>query len=119
MALYLVAPAIDLSIELQISEPVEQALAIQWERLHDRAARDAFCRRMTSQLDGVIPESIDWDIKEPSPAQLSFAMALSKELDVPIPPDALRFRGSMFEFLEAHSRMAKERRESKRADKRA
>ena len=92
MALYLVAPAIDLSIELQISEPVEQALAIQWERLHDRAARDAFCRRMTSQLDGVIPESIDWDIKEPSPAQLSFAMALSKELDVPIPPDALRFR---------------------------
>lgn len=113
MSLYLVAPGLDLSIELLISDQVEQALSLQWERLKDRAAREAFCRRMTQQLDSVIPESIDWDIKEPTPAQLSYAMVLSKQLDVPIPPDALRYRGQMHEFLEKHAQRSKELRASK------
>lgn len=68
---------------------------------------------MTQQLDSVIPKSIDWDIKEPTPAQVSFAMALSKQLDVAIPPDALRYRGHMHEFLEIHSPQPKARREQK------
>lgn len=110
MTLYLVDPGQDLSIELFISENVERALALQWERIKDRAARDAFCRRMTSQLESVIPDSIDWDIKEPTSAQISFAMVLSKELDVPIPPEALRFRGNMHEFLDKHSQLAKAKR---------
>lgn len=114
MTLFLVAPGLDLSIELPISDQVEQALAIQWERLKDRTSRDAFCRRMTQQLDSVIPESIDWDIKEPTPAQLSFAMVLSKELDVAIPPEALRYRGNMHQFLEKHSLLSKTRREQKK-----
>lgn len=100
MALYLVDLGQDMSIELFLSESVERALALQWERIKDRTAREAFCRRMASHLESVIPDSIDWDIKEPTSAQVSFAMALSKELDVPVPPEALRFRGSMHEFLE-------------------
>ena len=115
MSLYLVAPGLDMSIELFISDQVEQALALQWERLKDRAAREAFCRRMTQQLDGVIPESIDWDIKEPTQAQVSYAMVLSKELDVPIPPEALRYRGNMHEFLEKHSLLSKMKRTNKAA----
>ena len=113
MALYLVDPGQDLSIELYLSESVERALALQWERIKDRSARDAFLRRMTSQLESVIPESIDWDIKEPTSAQVSFAMVLSKELHVPIPPEALRFRGNMHEFLDKHSQLAKAKREKK------
>lgn len=110
MSLYLVAPALDLSIELVVAEHVEKALALQWERLKDKADREAFCRRMSQQLDNVIPEAIDWDIKEPTPAQVSYAMVLSKQLDVPIPPEALRYRGQMHEFLEKHSQLSKERR---------
>lgn len=113
MSLFLVAPSLDLSIELLISDQVERALSLQWERLKDRTAREAFCRRMTQQLDSVIPESIDWDIKEPTSAQVSYAMVLSKQLDVPIPPDALRYRGQMHEFLEKHSQLSKEKRTSK------
>lgn len=113
MSLYLVAPSLDLSIELLISDQVEQALSLQWERLKDRTAREAFCRRMTQQLDSVIPESIDWDIKEPTAAQVSYAMVLSKQLDVPIPPSALRYRGQMHEFLERHSQLSKEKRNVK------
>jgi hypothetical protein len=114
VSLYLVAPGIDLSIELFVSDHVEKALALQWERLKDRSARDAFCRRMTQQLDSVIPDSIDWDIKEPTSAQVSFAMALSKELDVPIPPEALRSRGHMHAFLEIHASQSKARREQRK-----
>ena len=113
MSLFLVAPGIDLSIELFVADHIEKALAVQWERLKDKADREAFCRRMTQQLDNVIPEAIDWDIKEPTQAQLSYAMVLSKQLDVPIPPGALRYRGQMHEFLEKHSQLSKEKRSPK------
>lgn len=116
VSLYLVDPGLDMSIELFISEPVERALALQWERLKDRSAQDAFCRRMTAQLESVIPESIDWDIKKPTPAQLSYAVVLSKQLGVTIPPEALRYRGTMHEFLEKRSQEMKVRREAKQSD---
>lgn len=113
MALYLVDPALELSIELYISTQIEESLAIQWERLKDRTARDAFCRRMTTQLESLIPEAIDWDIKEPTQAQVSYAMAISKDLDIPIPPDALRSRGFMHEFLGKYTLVLKAKRENK------
>lgn len=34
MSLFLVAPGIDLSIELFVAEHIEKALAVQWERLN-------------------------------------------------------------------------------------
>lgn len=114
MALYLVDPSLELSIELPVSEPIERALAMQWERLADRTAREAFCRRMATQLNSVIPESIDWDIKEPTPAQVSYAMVLAKELNVAVPSIALRYRGNMHEFLEKHSQLLKAKREPKK-----
>jgi len=107
MSVYLVVPSLDLSIELFISDPLERALALQWERLKDRSVRDAFCRRMAAQLETVLPDSLDWDIKEPTPAQVTYAMAISKKLGVAIPSDALRFRGPMHEFLELNAPILK------------
>lgn len=109
MSYFLVAPALDLAIELFLPEELERAVALQWERLHDRASRDAFTRRLSRQLEGLLPEAIDWDIKEPTPAQLSFALILSKELGIAIPADAQRYRGLMHEFIERHAPEAKER----------
>jgi hypothetical protein len=102
MSYFLVAPGLDMSIELFLSDQLERAVALQWERLKDRDARDAFTRRIATQLEALLPDAIDWDIKEPTPAQISYAMAISKELSVAIPPDALRLRGEMHAFLEAH-----------------
>lgn len=102
MSYFLVAPGLEMSIELFLSDQLERAVALQWERLSDRDARDTFTRRIAKQLETLLPEAIDWDIKEPTPAQISYAMAISKELNVAIPPDALRFRGEMHTFLEAH-----------------
>jgi len=103
MALYLVDPALELSIELPVSEPIEQALAIQWQRLQDGNMRDNFCRRMAQQLDAIIPQSIDWDLKEPTPAQMSYALVISKQLGISLPSEAIRYRGHMHEFLEQYA----------------
>lgn len=103
MSVFLVAPAIDLSLELPISETVEQALSIQWERLSDRKVREAFCQRIATQLDSLLPDALDWDIKAPTEAQMSFALVIAKTLGVSLPPEALRYRGSMHEFLDRHA----------------
>ena len=109
MALYLVDPALEMSIELPVSEPVERALAIQWERLQDGITRDNFCRRMAEQLNSIIPDSIDWDIKEPTPAQMSFALIISKQLGISLPSEAIRYRGHMHQFLEEYAPILKAR----------
>lgn len=113
MSLFLVSPGLDLSVELYLPAQLEDALTRQWERLKDRSSRDAFCQRLTRQLETLLPDAMDWDIKEPTPAQVSYAMVLSKQLNVAIPPDALRFRGSMHEFLEKHSQLSRDQRVSK------
>ena len=116
MSYFLVAPAIEMSVEIYLSDQLERALALQWERLRDSDARDAFARRIEKQLETLLPDAIDWDIKEPTAAQISYAMAISKSLNVPIPPDVLRYRGVMNEFLDAHAPQVKAKWDQKSAD---
>ncbi len=110
VSLFLVAPAIDLSLELPVSEHIEQAFAIQWERLTDRKVRDAFCHRLATQLDTLLPEALDWDIKAPTQAQVSFALVISKGLGVSLPSEVLRYRGHMHEFLDRYAEAYKAQR---------
>ena len=109
MALFLVDPVLEMSIQLTISEPIEQALAIQWQRMEQGNNRDNFCRRIALHLDAIIPEAIDWDIKSPTPAQMSFALVISKHLGIPLPADAVRYRGQMHAFIEQYAPVMKER----------
>lgn len=113
MSFFLVAPALDWSTELFLSEQTERLFALQWERLKDPEEREAFNRRLTKHLEKLLPEALDWEIKEPTPAQLSYASAISKELGVPIPPDALRSRSVMHAFIQQHAPKAKQRWESR------
>lgn len=109
MSIYLVDLTSDLSIELRVSEAVQRALVVQWERLKDRSVREAFCRRMSANLETVIPDSLDWDIKEPTPAQLAYAIVLAKQLKVPIPAEARLYRSKMHEFIDEQSKRIKPR----------
>lgn len=47
-------------------------------------------------------ESMDWDLKEPTSAQLSYAVLISRKLDIEIPPDALQNRFHMALFIDTH-----------------
>lgn len=107
MSFHLVAPDLDLSIELPIEGDVRRVLKLQLERLADEESRIRFARRLSRSLSNVMLDLADWDIRPPSAKQITYAMVLSRELDVPIPPDALRFKGYMHEFIEKHVAIAK------------
>lgn len=113
MTFYLVAPSLEMAIELPLSEDVQSAIALQLSRLQDRHQVANFAKRLAQEMESGISEVLDWDIKKPTAAQASFAIALSKELDVVIPPEAMNFRGHMHAFINEYAPLAKRRWASK------
>ena len=107
MSLYLVAPALELSLELNVPESLEQALAIQWERLENPFAKEQFCNRLERQLETLLPGLMDWDIQKPTPSQIAFAKMISAKLGIPVPSEAIAFRGHMHEFLGQNAELFK------------
>lgn len=103
MSFFLVAPAIDLSLEIPVTDEIALALSTQWERLPDHTAREHFCRRMEAFLEEMLPSVLDWDIKPPTPNQKAFAMVIARALDIPIPREASLYRCQMREFLKRHA----------------
>ena len=104
MALYLVNPGVDLTLELYIAPAMEEAICIQWERVKDRAIRQTFVRKLEKRLEQLMSECMDWDLKEPTPAQASYASLISRKLGVPIPSEALRYRFHMALFIDTYSK---------------
>jgi hypothetical protein len=103
MALYLVNPGVDLTLELYIAPAMEEAVCIQWERVKDKAIRQTFVRKLEKQLERLIVECMDWDLKEPTPAQASYAALISRKLDVSIPSEAKKYRFHMALFIDTYS----------------
>lgn len=103
MALYLVNPGVDLTLELYIAPGMEEAICIQWERVKDRAIRQTFVRKLEKRLEHLVAECMDWDLKEPTPAQASYASLISRKLGVSIPSEALRYRFHMALFIDTYS----------------
>lgn len=109
MPLLLVDTQSDLFIEIPVVESLAEALNIQWERLPDEAARDAFGARFGPRLGSALGESLDWDLRAPTPAQVAYATAISRAIAVALPSEVLRYRGKMAEFLDQHNQAFKDR----------
>ena len=107
MALFLVHPAVDLTLELYVPQRLEEALAVQWERIRDRDVRKTFVRRLEGQLEGLLKESLDWDLKEPTASQLAYATVIAAKLGISVPSEARKFRFHMALFLDTHSKVLK------------
>lgn len=103
MALYLVNPGVDLTLELYIAPAMEEAICIQWERVKDKAIRRTFVRKLETQLEQLLVECMDWDLKEPTPAQSSYAALISRKLSVSIPSEAMKYRFHMALFIDTYS----------------
>jgi len=103
MALYLVNPGVDLTLELYIAPAMEEAVCIQWERVKDKAIRQTFVRKLEKQLERLIAECMDWDLKEPTPAQASYAALISRKLGVSIPSEAMKYRFHMALFIDTYN----------------
>lgn len=103
MALYLVNPAVDMTLELYVSQQLEEALTIQYERITDRGVRDAFVRRLEEHVETLLQDSVDWDLKAPTPAQLSYATLVAKQAGIPLPSEARKYRFHTAMFLETYA----------------
>jgi len=117
MALMLIDVELDLLVEVPIAGDLESTLAAQWDRLRDDAAKDAFARRLANRLAPVLTECLDWDLKPPSPAQITFATSISRQLGVELPVDVLRQRGAMNAYLDQHGDKLKQQHAARRVTK--
>lgn len=107
MALYLVNPAVEMSLELYVSSRLEEALTIQYERIKDRRVRDTFVRKLEMQLETLLSDSIDWDLKQPTEAQRNYATLVAKQLGISLPAEAQKYRFHTAIFLETYAEQAK------------
>ena len=107
MALYLVNPAVDMELELYVSDRLEEALTIQFERIKDRRVRDTFIRKLERSLESLLVESIDWDLKQPTEAQLHYATLVATQLGIPLPSEARKYRFHTAMFLETYANRAR------------
>lgn len=107
MPLLLVHPAVDLTLELYVSPALEEAIALQWERVRKRTVRDSYVKALEDRLQDLLRDCLDWDLKPPTDAQVAYATVLAARHGVSVPSEALRYRFHMAMFLEAWARKPK------------
>lgn len=105
MAIWLVDDDLDLSIELRLEPQLLAALQVQMQRSSSGGAICPFEARFIKNL----LEFIDADLRPPTWRQVAYAIDIAKSLDVSLPGEALRFKGSMSEFLERYAPIFKEK----------
>lgn len=95
--------------ELDLGDHERELLALQLEFYLDQGDSDRFARWLAQALSSALPEAVAYDLKPPSEAQIKYAMAIARTLRLPLPPDALRFRGAMHNFLAANTEAFRQR----------
>ena len=94
-------PHIDLDLDL--NGELIQALAAAMERSNRLHGADAYPRKLAAALAEAVSRTLPSELQPPSPAQMSYAVSISKRLGVDIPKDATLFRGAMHEFTSAYA----------------
>lgn len=88
--------------EMVLSESDQELLDLQMMRCMTCGGLDLFAHWLSVALASSLPTAVDYDLKPPSEAQVNFAMAIARVLGVALPPDVLRYRGAMHDFLSSH-----------------
>lgn len=88
-----------------------ESLRVQIARIEsseDRYYRVA--RILAFRVTSAIIDIVDPDLRPPTQAQVDYAIAIARELNVNLPGEALMFRCAMGEFLDRYSQLFKTRR---------
>lgn len=104
MGLRLVDDDLDMSFDIALAADARHALSLQLQRAAEATTRTQFELRLGQQLQNLI----DADLRPPSARQIAYALNIAKALDIPLPGEALRHRGSMFDFLDRYVPLFKE-----------
>lgn len=98
-------------LEVPIDGPVLESLRLQVARLQTRQDRDpSVINILAMKVQIAISEVVDPDLRPPTQAQVDYAVAIARELNVNLPGEALMFRCAMGEFLDRYSSLFKTRR---------
>lgn len=98
MGLRLVDDDLDLSLDLPSTPGISEAVGMQIERCLIAGGASGFALR----LAGHLVDLLDVDLQPPSPQQMAIATLVARALRLSIPSEALRYRGSMSEFLDRY-----------------
>ena len=104
MPLLLVHPSVDLTLELYVSSALEEAIAIQWERVRQRTVRETYVKALEYRLQELLRDCLDWDLKPPTDAQVSYATLLAARHGISVPSEARIYRFHAAMFIETWSR---------------
>ena len=96
--------------ELCLADHDVDLLSLQLERHLERGLPEGFTRWLAFVISTSIPDSVDYDLRPPSEAQVNFATAIARTLGLALPPGVLRYRCPMHEFLSAHKDAFNDRR---------
>jgi hypothetical protein len=105
MALWLVDDDLDVSFEIPLNEEARHTLSVQLQRASEAALKRYFEARLCERLQDLI----DADLRPPTSKQVAFALDIARLLNVSLPSEALRHKGSMFEFLDRYAPIYKHR----------
>lgn len=103
MALLLIDPDYDLLLDLGAPSGVLESLQEQWLRLAGDPEREELAARIGARLLPVLSDCLDWDLKPPTSAQVSYAVSLARKLNLEIPARVLQRRSDMGAFLDTNA----------------
>lgn len=102
----------DPGIAIPLDACVRDAWLLQYGRATSTGDIDGFRARLAKCLAQSLADCLDVDLKPPTEAQLRYATSIARELGISLPSEALRYRGSMAEFIGRFVEAFRERRRS-------
>jgi len=97
-------------VEVPLDPFLQEAWQIQYGRALDAGKSGSFQKRLAISFAQALADCLDADLKPPTEAQLRYATSIARELGVALPPEALRFRGSMADFIGRFADRLREKR---------
>ena len=98
----------------RIDLPIKDSLLEAWRLQFDRAAVTYNTVQLSERVAVCVAEGLtqclDWDLQPPTEKQVRYAQAISRELNVSLSGDALRYKGTMTAFLDRFAEPYKARR---------
>ncbi len=98
------------TIPIPLDDFIEEAWSIQYARALHSGDVDCFRARLAHCFALSLADCLDVDLKPPTPAQVQYATDIARQLGVALPSEALRFRGSMCEFIDRFAEAMRQKR---------
>jgi len=92
----------DASLDLYIPSSLEEAFRVQMGRHFDGGGRSTLPIEMAGWLAVALYQLVDRDLLPPTERQRGFAEHICRVLGLDMPDEALRFRGTMSDFIRAN-----------------